>query len=189
MLRRTASPYLDGYAANSSIPTAPSGSTSRTRANPGGFPSGNSPTRDFRCHPSCDSPCVVCRRLSCARLACGPLELLESPLLRPALQALPPEKTNRCSNLHDACCNPPNSDCPLLQLRQYLACISRRWIDVSYRTHSSKNFCKTQSHVSVRTKRAPPHFSAAPSPGSRIVPILRHAQAVFPTSFAQKYLP
>jgi hypothetical protein len=59
--------YLDEHGANSSIAIAPFYSPLRIRENSCDFPFGTVPKRDFRCHPSCDNPCAVYRRLAFVR--------------------------------------------------------------------------------------------------------------------------
>jgi hypothetical protein len=58
-----ASSHLDGCGANSSIAIVPSCLPSRIRETSCVFALGILPRRDFRCHPSCDNRCGLCRRL------------------------------------------------------------------------------------------------------------------------------
>src|SRR5580704_1432270 len=73
---KVASLCLDGHGANSSIATAPCYSPSRIREASYGFPSATAPRLCFPCHPSCDNPCGLYRRLGSDR---EPLEASGRP--------------------------------------------------------------------------------------------------------------
>ena len=153
--RDFASPYPclspDAHGANSSTATAPSCSRSRIRENSCGVAFDTVPRRDFRCHPSCDNPCVAYRRLDAGR---GPLAVQERPKAPLVPQGQRSGIAKLRNDVQDSCCSPPNSNCPPSDSRQPQVCASCRRIDVPYRTQWPGPDARARSHTLTPERRS-----------------------------------